>query len=74
MAPVVPAHDYYATLEVSPKATNDEIKASYRRLALLHHPDKNAGSATATSKFQLVRKPLQATRRARIQLATSSMK
>lgn len=32
----------YRVLEVDPSATNDEIRASYRRLALLHHPDKVA--------------------------------
>ena len=32
--------DYYATLGVSPSATQDEIKIAYRRLAILHHPDK----------------------------------
>ncbi len=36
---VVP--DYYARLEVSPNATLEQIKASYRRLVRLHHPDLN---------------------------------
>lgn len=34
--------NYYAILEVSPTATMDQIKRSYRRLARLHHPDLNA--------------------------------
>ncbi|GAC1429903.1 MAG: hypothetical protein PVS3B3_00720 [Ktedonobacteraceae bacterium] len=36
---VVP--DYYALLEVSRDATPEQIKASYRRLVRLHHPDLN---------------------------------
>jgi len=36
---VVP--DFYARLEVSPSATAEQIKASYRRLVRLHHPDLN---------------------------------
>ncbi len=36
---VVP--DYYARLEVSPNATPEQIKAAYRRLVRLHHPDLN---------------------------------
>lgn len=54
MAPANVARDYYAILEVSRSATNDVIKASYRRLALLHHPDKNGGAHSATIKTQLV--------------------
>jgi curved DNA-binding protein CbpA len=33
--------DYYAILEVSPSATQSEIKRSYRRLARKYHPDLN---------------------------------
>jgi len=31
--------DYYDVLEVSRQATYEEIKASYQKLALAHHPD-----------------------------------
>jgi molecular chaperone DnaJ len=33
--------NYYQTLEVSPKATQDQIKKAYRRLAKIFHPDSN---------------------------------
>ena len=33
----------YATLEISSNASEQEIRRSYRRLALLYHPDKCAG-------------------------------
>ena len=32
----------YKVLEISPSATDDEIKAAYRKLALKHHPDRVA--------------------------------
>ncbi|KAF4658782.1 DnaJ (Hsp40), sub C, member 2 [Perkinsus olseni] len=35
----------YDILKVSPTATQDQIKKSYRRLVLEHHPDKKKGSA-----------------------------
>ena len=33
--------DYYATLQVDPGASSDDIKRAYRKQALLYHPDKN---------------------------------
>ncbi|MFK7872185.1 MAG: DnaJ C-terminal domain-containing protein [Oligoflexales bacterium] len=44
--------DYYQTLGVSKKASADEIKKSYRKLALQYHPDKNPGDEAAESKFK----------------------
>ncbi|KAI0667800.1 DnaJ domain-containing protein [Trametes maxima] len=44
--------DYYALLEVEESATADEIKKSFRKLALVHHPDKNADDIEgATQRF-----------------------
>lgn len=32
----------YKVLEVSPSATDDEVRSAYRKLVLKHHPDKVA--------------------------------
>lgn len=37
---------------IAPQATQQEIKAAYRRLAHQYHPDKNAGNHYATQYFQ----------------------
>ena len=34
--------DAYRVLGISPSATNEEVKAAYRKMALKHHPDKVA--------------------------------
>ena len=33
--------DYYETLGINRNATNDDIKKSYRRLAMKFHPDRH---------------------------------
>ncbi len=46
--------DPYEVLELKPGATDDEIKAAYRRLAKKYHPDLNGGSAEAEAKMKEV--------------------
>ena len=43
--------DYYETLKVDRKASSDEIKKSYRRLARKYHPDLNPGDKAAEDRF-----------------------
>jgi molecular chaperone DnaJ len=43
---------YYEVLEVQRTASEEEMKKSYRRLAMQYHPDRNPGDREAEEKFK----------------------
>lgn len=44
--------DYYEILGVAKNATEKDIAAAYRKLAIANHPDKNPGDAEAVQRFK----------------------
>ena len=44
--------DYYKTLGVDKKATPEDIKKAYRKLARQYHPDRNPGDKDAEARFK----------------------
>jgi DnaJ-class molecular chaperone len=47
-----PHLDYYKALGVDAKASNDEIKKAYRKLAKQYHPDSTGGDKAKESRFK----------------------
>lgn len=45
-------NDYYETLGVNKGSSADEIKKSFRKLAMQYHPDRNPGNKEAEAKFK----------------------
>jgi molecular chaperone DnaJ len=44
--------DYYEVLGVDKSTPKDELKKSYRKLAMKYHPDRNPDDANASEKFK----------------------
>ncbi|KAF9173361.1 hypothetical protein BGX21_008636 [Mortierella sp. AD011] len=54
--------DYYAVLNLSKAASEDEIKDSYKRLSRIFHPDKHSDPAlkeAAETKFHIINKAFE---------------
>jgi len=52
--PATPKHDYYETLGVARKATADDVRKAYRKLARKYHPDLNPGDKSSEERFKNV--------------------
>ncbi len=51
--------DYYKILGVDRKASAEDIKKTYRKLAMQYHPDRNQGDKQAEEKFKEINEAYQ---------------
>jgi len=51
--------DYYKILGVDRNASQEEIRRTYRKLALQHHPDRNPGNKQAEERFKEINEAYQ---------------
>ncbi|HEY9004910.1 MAG TPA: DnaJ domain-containing protein [Ohtaekwangia sp.] len=46
--------DYYRILGINPSANSTDIRAAYKKMAMLYHPDRNAGEPAAEEMFKKI--------------------
>ncbi len=51
---MTPFKDYYKTLDISPEASEKDIKSAYLKMAKKWHPDKNPGKDTTGMMQEIV--------------------
>ena len=50
----MPPENYYKTLNISEKASSEEIKKAFRQMSLKYHPDKNPGRPEVVDMFHKI--------------------